>query len=185
MALVKCKECDHEISKNAKSCLNCGAKPKKLSLPLIFVLFILGVIALGKFTEPPETSQNVQTQSQPEQKKINPQNTPYTQLLEVASWSCYEDHGYMIIEGEVKNIADTPLKNLRVVGNFRKDDGSFVKSDDGLIEYSPLLPNQTSPFKIMSRRNPAISKCKISFTTRSGQRIYHKDLKNEKKRENN
>jgi len=29
MALIKCKECGHQISKNAETCPNCGAKNKK------------------------------------------------------------------------------------------------------------------------------------------------------------
>ena len=42
MALVKCKECGHEISKKAEICPNCGAKRKKgTSLATWFVLILI------------------------------------------------------------------------------------------------------------------------------------------------
>lgn len=52
MALIKCKECNHEISKKASTCPNCGAKNKQNlgCLTLIFSFFVvsfLGLIILG------------------------------------------------------------------------------------------------------------------------------------------
>ena len=51
MALVKCKECGHEISKNAEMCPHCGKKIKKgnLFLRLVGILFIIGLI--GNLTD--------------------------------------------------------------------------------------------------------------------------------------
>jgi hypothetical protein len=49
MALIKCKECSHEISNKAESCPNCGAKRKKpvskgclifVVLTVLFIVFI-------------------------------------------------------------------------------------------------------------------------------------------------
>ena len=43
MALIKCKECNHEISKKASTCPNCGAKNKQNlgCLTLIFSFFVV------------------------------------------------------------------------------------------------------------------------------------------------
>lgn len=46
MALVKCKECGHQISKSATQCPNCGAKIKRAS---IVTKLIAGLFALGIF----------------------------------------------------------------------------------------------------------------------------------------
>ena len=48
MALIKCKDCDKEISTTANACPNCGAKPRKkktvlwivLSIPLLLIFAI-------------------------------------------------------------------------------------------------------------------------------------------------
>jgi hypothetical protein len=47
MALVKCRECGHQISKSAKSCPQCGAKTKQTSLIVkaLVILFLVAVLA--------------------------------------------------------------------------------------------------------------------------------------------
>ena len=179
MTLKNCKECNHEVSEKAKTCPNCGHKRKRTSLITILVLFFLGWIVLANLFDPNSPSVNNIAQSPIKNKTTNDENIRI-EKLEVFSWSCKNRRGYMIIEGEVKNISDSSIKNLMTVGTFRKEDGTFIKSDDALIEYNPLLSGQTSPFKVMSRNNPAISKCRISFKEISGQKILHKDLKSKK-----
>lgn len=44
MALIKCKECGHDVSTEAKACTNCGAKPKK---PASVVQVIVGLFAVA------------------------------------------------------------------------------------------------------------------------------------------
>lgn len=48
MAIIQCKECKHEVSSEAKSCMNCGVKlrPPKKPMSLLMKIF-LGVIGLG------------------------------------------------------------------------------------------------------------------------------------------
>lgn len=64
MALVKCRECGHEVSNKAKACPNCGAKPKGASdflkyvagfIVLLFVLFAIGKLS-GQQPSQPESS---------------------------------------------------------------------------------------------------------------------------------
>ena len=90
--------------------------------------------------------------------------------LALVSSKGYESEygGYHIIEGMVKNISDEPLKNVTAVGIWLDKDGEFIKSDDALIDYNPILPGQTSPFKTMSTGNPAMAKFRIEFKTLFG-----------------
>lgn len=50
--LVKCRDCEHEISKNAKSCPSCGAPQRKRTHPItmVFGVLIIGSMAIGIFS---------------------------------------------------------------------------------------------------------------------------------------
>lgn len=71
--------------------------------------------------------------------------------------------GYMVVEGEVKNISSESLRNVAVLVSWYTQDGTHVTSDDTLIEYNPILPGQTSPYKSMVSANPAAKTFKVSF----------------------
>jgi RNA polymerase subunit RPABC4/transcription elongation factor Spt4 len=47
MELIKCKDCNKEISKSAPTCPNCGAKQKKPASMGCVVLIIITVLAIG------------------------------------------------------------------------------------------------------------------------------------------
>jgi hypothetical protein len=68
----------------------------------------------------------------------------------------------------VKNISDEPIKNVVAVGIWLDKKGEFIKSDDALIDYNPILPGQTSPFKTISSGNPAMEKYRVEFKTMFG-----------------
>lgn len=79
-----------------------------------------------------------------------------------------ESGGYHIVEGQIKNVSSEPLRNVMAVGIWTDKDGGFIKSDDALIDYNPILPGQTSPFKTMSTTNPAMAKYRVEFKTMFG-----------------
>jgi hypothetical protein len=91
-----------------------------------------------------------------------------------------EGGGYHIIEGQVKNISSESLRNVAAKGTwFDKNDG-FITSDDTLIDYNPILPGQTSSFKVMSRTNPAMSKYSVEFKYLLGGSIRTEDQRRKK-----
>lgn len=93
-----------------------------------------------------------------------------TEQLALISSKGYESEygGYHYIEGTVKNISDEPIKNVMAVGIWLDKDSEFIKSDDAMIDYNPILPGQTSPFKTISTGNPAMSKFRVEFKTMFG-----------------
>lgn len=95
---------------------------------------------------------------------------PRSDQLALITSKGYESEygGYHIIEGTVKNITDAPLKNVTAVGIWLDKNGEFIKADDALIDYNPILPGQTSPFKTMSTGNPAMTKFRVEFKTLLG-----------------
>lgn len=48
MALIACKECGNEISRRAKNCPKCGAKPKRTSFLVKLLFLIFGLSILGQ-----------------------------------------------------------------------------------------------------------------------------------------
>jgi hypothetical protein len=51
MALIKCKACDQEISKNAKKCPNCGEPtPKKTSVFTWIISIFIVIVAIKSFS---------------------------------------------------------------------------------------------------------------------------------------
>ena len=94
-----------------------------------------------------------------------PTPRPPTAPLVIESWRCYTDTsiGFAYFEGEVTNNTNSTVEHIEAVGNWYAGEDTFVTSDTALIQFDPLLPGQTSPFKIISSWNPAMSKCRLQF----------------------
>ena len=96
--------------------------------------------------------------------------------LEVVNSRCYEEYGYAICEGLVKNISNAKLDNVQAVVTWYDKNGNMITSSSTLIEYNPILPGQTSPFKVMKTYNPAMKKAGVEFSKLMGGklRVYRK-----------
>jgi hypothetical protein len=75
----------------------------------------------------------------------------------------------------VKNISSSPLDNVQAVAIFDDSSDNFITSGDALIDYRPILPGQSSPFKVMAPQNPAMKTCRVEFKKMFGSAIptYH------------
>ncbi len=83
--------------------------------------------------------------------------------LELIDWGWNSRHGYFIAEGRVKNISDSKMKNVEVLFSTFDAAGEMISTDAAIIEYNPILPNQTSPFKAMMTANPAAKTARVEF----------------------
>ena len=84
-------------------------------------------------------------------------------------------YGFHTVEGQVQNLTDSNLENVMAVVTWYTDDDQFITSDETLIEYNPILPDQTSPFEVMSRSNPAMSRYRVEFKTMFGGTLRQED----------
>ena len=91
--------------------------------------------------------------------------------LRLGQWSWSETYGFAIAEGEVTNVSAVPLEHVVAVVTFLAADGSFITSDDAGIEYTPLLPGQTSPWKVHAQWNPAMKKARVEFKLMFGRKL--------------
>jgi hypothetical protein len=91
--------------------------------------------------------------------------------LELVSYSWHIESGLAILEGQVTNISSQPLRRVQVVASFYDADGGFITSETTHIEYDPVLPGQTSPFRAYQTQNPAMNKAAVAFKHSSGDSI--------------
>jgi hypothetical protein len=83
--------------------------------------------------------------------------------VELVKWSWLRRGEFFEITGQVKNISNKSLTNVMVVATMYDKNETFITSGEALISYNPLLVGQTSPFKKMVRRNPAMEKAAVTF----------------------
>lgn len=102
---------------------------------------------------------------------------PQPSPLEVQSWRCDKEHGFVFVRGEVKNVSTQKLKNVVAVGEFRTKGGELVKSEDALLDYNPIMPGQTSPFSAGGTDNPQIQNCNLGFKYLLGGSIAYVEKK--------
>jgi len=143
---------------------------------LTVIVGIIGLAVLGSIITPdmprssstvsPSSSITARPPAQPE---------PQSDLLELISARGYDEHGYAFVEGQVKNISSGPLRNVAVLATWYDKAGEFVKSDDTLIDFNPILPGQTSPFKSLMTNNPAMTRYAVDFKYLIGGTIKWKD----------
>lgn len=102
--------------------------------------------------------------------------------LDLLSSKAYDTgYGFHIIEGQVRNASPDPIKGLQAVGIWMAKDGTFITSDDAMIEYDPLLPGQASPFKTMSRTNPEMELYRVEFKRMFGGTVEYTDMRKKPK----
>lgn len=85
-----------------------------------------------------------------------------SQLI-LESWNLRREFDYAIGEGRVTNISSETLENVEAIAEFFTNQSEFVSYNSALIEYTALLPNQTSPFSVYEDYNPAMSFSVLNF----------------------
>ena len=91
--------------------------------------------------------------------------------LQLLDWRWRKESGHVIAVGQVKNISNQKLKNVLSVVSWFNSESELITSDSTLLEYNPIMPRQTSPFKVISNYNPEMQKASINFKFFSGEII--------------
>jgi hypothetical protein len=86
--------------------------------------------------------------------------------LRLGKWSWHKSSSsHVTAEGEVTNISGESLKNVEAIVTFRTKSGDFITSDSAIIDYNPVLPDQTSPWKVIAKWNPEMETASVQFKT--------------------
>lgn len=178
MALTSCKACGRKVSRNAKKCPQCGVPIKGkiplfawLAIPVVFLAAIGYFFYISSKSSPPAIAK----QPAPPAADIRP--------LELLSRKCGKENINVYIVGEVKNISPESMEKVMAVAMFRTKDGALVKSEEAIIHSNPILPGQTSPFKVGGTDDPAITDCYLSFKNQVGQPLNYITAKDRQKEE--
>jgi hypothetical protein len=86
-------------------------------------------------------------------------------------WGQTESESYVEAEGRVKNISDEPIRSVVAVVQFESKSGEMITAGDALIDFNPIMPGQTSPFKVMETYNPMMKSASITFKEHFGGEI--------------
>lgn len=97
--------------------------------------------------------------------------------LQLENWQWFSRSGYAIVEGRVRNVGQARIRNLEVVVEFYDRSGNFITSDSALSEFSPLMPNQSTPFRVMARYNPLMATASIRFKELLGSELSYRDAR--------
>lgn len=138
--LINCKDCGKEVSKNAKTCPNCGAKVKKggrffLKILLGFFLFfvLLGIIANLTETENGSSVNKTGKTDIKTEKKSN---------LELLDWSISKgEFGNPTIIGKVKNNRNKEYSYVQITFNL-------YDASDALVGTAVANVNNLEPGEI-------------------------------------
>ena len=50
-----------------------------------------------------------------------------------------------------------------VIGKFYASDGTFITTAQAPVDFTPLMPGQTTPFQAIAWDNPLITECRVTF----------------------
>jgi len=130
-----------------------------ISLIVVFLSIIIGLYLYVFHFKPPTP--------------INSASLPPAGFqLELVSNSWCKKYDFAIMEGQVKNTSNIPLRSVAAIASFYDENGVVVASSEALIDCNPILPGQTSPFKVITIWDPAMKKAGVEFKFLMGGTIF-------------
>jgi hypothetical protein len=171
-AAVVCRFCGRDLATAAGPTPPTGTKTaeKHQRRHFVWLVIVVAVTAwLGVVLVIASLTPNVPITSLP---------SPSRHVLELRSALMRQSsRSHMTVEGEVVNVSDESLRHVAVVITWRDANAKFITSDKVLVEYNPILPGQTSPFKVISTLNPEMKTFDIHFRTLSGPDLPTRDAR--------
>jgi hypothetical protein len=132
MALVKCHECKKEISKSAKTCPNCGTKPRRTSLFtwLVLILFIGWCIGQLSGNNGGASSQSAASNGP----SAYDRKADAIQKLDLKfAWGKEGFGNVMIANFTIKNNSNYDVKDIEVKCTHSANSGTVIDSNDRTI----------------------------------------------------
>jgi hypothetical protein len=132
MALVKCRECQHEISKSAKACPSCGAKRRRTSLFTWLVLILFVFWCIGRLTGNDVGAGShggSNTSSSLYDRKADAIQNIHLKF----EWGKQGFGNVMIANFTITNNSNSDVKDIEVKCTHSADSGTVIDSNDRTI----------------------------------------------------
>ncbi|WOE31984.1 MULTISPECIES: zinc ribbon domain-containing protein [unclassified Acinetobacter] len=136
MSLINCKECGSQVSTQAKSCPNCGAKIKKSKSKIIWaivIIIILGIIASLSDKESSGTQE------------LSPKEQALRDLDFNFEWGKEGFDSVMVINMTIKNNGKKDIKDFTVECEHSSNSGTKIDSNKREV-YEIIKAGETRTF---------------------------------------
>ena len=148
MALIKCTECEKEISEKAEKCPNCGApnkvleQKKDLSVGQYLLLFLVVAILFGLHSVGKGESKGVVMTD-------DGIRTVYSNDFEILyeETTVEKEKDTFKIKGKIKQNLNESYTGIMITINLLGEDGEKIRETDG-IQYSKYLGNNIWEFEV-------------------------------------
>lgn len=177
-----CPFCSAAVPAEAAVCPSCGddishgtKKPVETAQPasqpfwtgevsawqIVFAVVALGVVLWFQIQS--ERESLVTPRGAISSTASRPSPSDSSPKLRVLSQRAYQESRYHIVVGDLTNASSERLENVQAVVTWYTAGGDIVTVEDALIELDPLLPGQTSSFRVGARSNPAMDRYRLRF----------------------
>jgi hypothetical protein len=155
MALIKCRECGHEVSDKAKACQNCGAKPKAPStflkyvggfIALLFVLSVIGKLSDHQPSQPEQAVTPLESNQQAEISHVKESPVTFDMPLQTTSGTLVCPFSSALDNREGRGLQAAMKSRVEIFG--RQEDAEKA----GCQEWREGLPIQLSDKEIQQAK---------------------------------
>jgi hypothetical protein len=173
--MKKCPFCAEEIQDAAVVCKHCGrdltdgasqvqivAPKKKTGLAAWGCLTLIVLVVVTAIANQCGPGSNDAYRTRPG-RTVGETRATAPELAFLSARGGRSSDSYFTVEGQVQNLTDRPLPSVEAVVTWYTKTDQFISAESALVEYDPLLPGQTSPFKVITRANPAMDKYSVEF----------------------
>lgn len=94
--------------------------------------------------------------------QTNRQDSPSlsVKLLSLREQRTKDDY-YLV--GEIQNISNQKITSIWAIANFYDSNGNLIRSDENIIQFPDLEPNQTSSYRIIADPDIKAKQFKVLF----------------------
>jgi hypothetical protein len=151
MAMVKCRECDKEVSSKAKTCPNCGVKnPQPQSKFNLYLKLALGAFLVISMVKCINEGEDKEAQEAAEAQRIEASKTPEQRAKEAEDKAKSEAEFQSSVRRLqlLKSSSKNP-KSFEVVDAILMNDGTLCVTYRGTNSYNAVVTDSTAISKNM------------------------------------